>query len=132
MRRTRFPVALLAPALLLTGSHALGANQIMACVIEGGLQNNPRYHHMPNTATRLRCEFSGNQRPNLRELYSNGWRLLDIEPVDQPAGGKQNFVSPILYLEREVPLATPGQAANQAKPQDEVKQQNQFLDSLFR
>ena len=132
MRRTRFPAALLAPVLLLTGSQALGANQVMACVIDGSLQNNPRYHHMPNTATRLRCEFGGNQRPNLRELYNSGWRLLDIEPVDKPATRNQKFVSPILYLEREIPRATPNQATKQPEPENTVSEQNDFLDSLLQ
>jgi len=131
MRRMRFLTALAAGSLFFAGSSAFGANQIMACVIDSSIKQNPRYHHMPNTGTRLRCEFGGNQRPNLRELYNNGWRLIDIKHIDQPANRNQQFISPILYLEREIPGAGARQQAPQQKPSAQPQQENNFFDSVL-
>jgi hypothetical protein len=112
----RLTYLLAATVLCAFSANGMAAKQIMICVVDANLQNNPLYFKLPNTATRLRCEFSANnKRPNLRELYREGWELIDVVPVD-PRASNQKPVSPVLYLERDVPGNEQEEQAQPAKP----------------
>ena len=81
-------------------AHAEG-KEVTVCVVDQGLNKNPQYYALPNTATGLICDkVSKDLRPNLNDMYRSGWSLVQLVQPDPRLGGKR-VVSPILYFERE-------------------------------
>ncbi|MCV6615636.1 MAG: DUF4177 domain-containing protein, partial [Cellvibrionaceae bacterium] len=60
------------------------------------------YFNLPTTTTRMRCEgFAEAKRPTFTQLYSAGWRLVQIVAVDGRLATKQNTApSPMVFFER--------------------------------
>ena len=99
--------------LVLSASLPAGAYELTVCVVDTEGANNPVYHHLPTTATRMSCETGDPvQRPTLPELYAQGWRLIEV--VSVPAATKPGAYppSPAFYLERD---SVPAQAAKERR-----------------
>ncbi len=88
--------------LLFFSNNNLFAKDITVCVIDGNSKNNPKYYHMPNTATRLVCELSKNSAvQTLATMYNSGWNLIQVVKVDARYTDKDKLApSPILYFEK--------------------------------
>ncbi len=98
-----FLSAILLFSLFLTGTMAFAAPQLTVCIVAGDIKKNPKYYSLPTTKTRLKCEVGNAQyRPTLRDLYRNGWRLIDMQQVDPREAKNKKFPSPLLYLERDL------------------------------
>ena len=109
--------------------------EFTACVVDTAIPDNPVYYYLPTTATKLRCEISrANYHPTLRDLYSDGWRLVTMmdpkvrkKPDEMGAVGGDR-PSPVIYLERDGMAA-----ANQLEPVEEKKEdeKKQKIFGLF-
>jgi hypothetical protein len=75
--------------------------EVTVCVVDQKLNKNPQYYALPNTGTAMICDkVSPDLRPNLSDMYTNGWTLIQLVQPDPRLGGNR-VVSPILYFERE-------------------------------
>ena len=88
-------------ALFISSSDLL-AKEITVCVIDSNRKDNPKYYHLPNTASILVCELDKNSGlQTLRTLYSQGWSLIQILKVDSRYTNSVKVApSPVLYFER--------------------------------
>jgi len=89
--------------LLAVFSSANAANkEVTVCIVDQKLKNNPQYFALPNTGTALICDkVANNVRPNLNDMYRNGWSLVQVVQPDPRLGGGNKVVSPMIYFERE-------------------------------
>jgi hypothetical protein len=122
---------LLAAAAIGTG--AGHAAEMTVCVADAGIKNNVLYLGvMATTQTRLICEIDKpNYRPTLRDLYQEGWRLVQVVGADWALAQGQNARSPLYYLERTGAASEAGAPppAAAAPPEPTEKKNKPF--SLF-
>lgn len=80
--------------------------QVTVCVIDTKAEKNPTYYGLATLLTRLKCEIPDTEDKilTLGALYNNGWRLVQVvgEGWLRPMAGKQQALSPIYYMEREI------------------------------
>jgi len=94
---------------------------LVACIV-APIPNNPSYHGMATTVTRLKCEFTREDfYPTLGELYKLGWRLIEVVGGELALSPNNQVASPLYFLEREGdPAGANDHGASRATPDDEM------------
>jgi len=109
----------------LLGAASAQAAEMTVCIADARIPNNPRYlNYLATTQTRLICEINrDNYRPTLPDLYSEGWRLMQVVGGEQtPPQPGQTARSPLYYLEREASAHPPAVPSSEMSAPDEAQE----------